>query len=180
MQNWKNVCSSYKFTSDNTIVNNLIDKDNNKYIDSDSIMNNNKYNVLIRYLLLELINLIEMNNDKTNINLCSLISMIFDLIWQEYSVKNNYEINTFLLILYSTSDEIINSSISMDDPIDKIVDQEKESMTEEQKNVADDAQLDFVEEGEALDVEPMDEDERDLGDDNMATMMHNDVNADNI
>ena len=180
LQNWKNVCSSYKFTSDNTIVNNLIDKDNNKYIDSDSIMNNNKYNVLIRYLLLELINLIEMNNDKTNINLCSLISMIFDLIWQEYSVKNNYEINTFLLILYSTSDEIINSSISMDDPIDKIVDQEKESMTEEQKNVADDAQLDFVEEGEALDVEPMDEDERDLGDDNMATMMHNDVNADNI
>ena len=41
-----------------------------------------------------------MNNDKTNINLCSLISMIFDLMWDEYAVTNNYEINKFLLILY--------------------------------------------------------------------------------
>ena len=180
LQNWKNVCASYKFSEDDNTSKNLINNDDNKYIDADSIMNNNKYNVLIRYLLLELINLIEMNSDKTNINLCSLISMIFDLMWQEYSVKNNYEINSFLLILYSTSDEIINSSISMDDPTDKLIDQEKENMTEEQKAVADDVQQDFVEEAEALDVEPMDEDDKDLGEDNLATMMHDAENSDNI
>jgi hypothetical protein len=176
LQNWKNVCASYKFSSSNIP---LIEKNNNKYIDSDTVINNNKYNILIKYLLLELINLIDMNTDKTNINLCSLISMIFDLIWQDYSIKNNYEINTFLLILYSQESEINNSSISMDDPTDKIV-EEKENMTEEQKAVVEDAQQDFIEEAEALDVEPMDEDERDLGDDNLATMMHDAENSDNI
>jgi len=180
LQNWKNVCASYKFTIDENISKNLIDKDNNKYIDSDAIMNNNKYNILIKYLLLELINLIEMNTDKTNINLCSLISMVFDLMWQDYSIKNNYEINTFLLILYSTSEEIINSSISIEDPTDKIVTQEKENMTEEQIQKVDDEQQDFIEEAEALDVEPMDDDERDLGDDTLATMMHDAENSDNI
>ena len=99
--------------------------------------------------------------------------------WQEYSIKNSYEINTFLLILYSQESEIINSSVSIDEPTDKLS-EEKENMTEEQKTVADDAQQDFIEEGEALDVEPMDEDERDLGDDNLATMMHDAENSDNI
>lgn len=179
LQNWKNVCASYKFTPDNTFYNNLIDKNNNKYIDSDVITNSNKYNVLIKYLLLELISLIEMNSDKTNINLCSLISMIFDLIWQEYNInKNSYEINTFLLILYSQDSEMINSSVNIDEPTDKIED--NENMTEEQLKKVDDAQQDFVEEAEAIDVEPMDEDERDLGDDNLAVMMHDMENSDNI
>ena len=179
LQNWKNVCHSYKFT-DTSLSKSLIEKDNNKYIDSDTIINNNKYNILIKYLLLELINLIDMNTDKTNINLCSLISMIFDLMWQEYSIKNSYEVNTFLLVLYSQDSEMINSSISMDDISDKLTLEEKENMTEIQKAVAEDIQQDFVEEAEALDVEPMDEDERDLGDDNLAVMMHDMENSDNI
>ena len=44
----------------------------------------------MKYLLLELIQLIDMNNDKTNINLCSLIAMIFDLMWEEYAPINNF------------------------------------------------------------------------------------------
>jgi len=175
LQNWKNVCSSYKFTP--LINGNLINKNNNNYIDADTVINNDKYNILIKYLLLELISLIDMNTDKTNISLCSLISMIFDLMWKEYSINNSYEINTFLLILYSQDAEIINSSISMDDiPVIE----EKENLTEEQKAVVDDVQQDFIEEAEAIDVEPMDEDERDLGDDTLATMMHDMDNTDNL
>ena len=118
-----------------------------------------------------------MNTDKTNISLCSLISMVFDLMWREYSINNSYEINTFLLILYSQDAEIINSSISMDDVP---VIEEKENLTEEQKAVVEDVQQDFIEEAEAIDVEPMDEDERDLGDDTLATMMHDMDNTDNL
>jgi len=179
LQNWKNVCSSYKF-SENTLERNLIDNNNNKYIESDAIINNNKYNMLIKYLLLELINLIDMNTDKTNINLCSLISMIFELMWQEYAIKNSYELNTFLIILYSQDSEMINSSISMDDPADKLTLEERENLTEVQKEVIDDVQQDFIEEAEAIDVEPMDEEDRDLGDDNLAVMMHDAENSDNI
>jgi len=175
LQNWKNVCSSYKFTP--LINTNLINKNNNNYIDTDTIINNDKYNILIKYLLLELISLIDMNTDKTNISLCSLISMVFDLMWREYSINNSYEINTFLLILYSQDAEIINSSISMDDVP---VIEEKENLTEEQKAVVEDVQQDFIEEAEAIDVEPMDEDERDLGDDTLATMMHDMDNTDNL
>jgi hypothetical protein len=176
LQNWKNVCASYKYSPSNIEI---INKESNKYIDADSIINNDKYNMLIKYLLLELINLIDMNTDKTNINLCSLISMIFDLIWQEYSVKNNYEINTFLLILYSQEDDIGSSSISISEYSDVLI-ESKENMTEEQIQKANEVQQDFVEEAEALDVEPMDEDERDLGDDTLATMMHDAENSDNI
>jgi len=177
LQNWKNVCASYKF------VPNDIKPNKNNFIDSESIINNNKYNILIRYLLIELINLIEINNDKTNINLCSLISMIFDLMWQEYSVPNNYEINRFLLILYSGDEETIISSTGLtdiSDSSDKITAEEREKLTDEQKEKLVEAEEDFKEESDAIDVEPMDDDEMDLGGDSLASMMHDPENADNL
>ena len=175
LQNWKNVCSSYKYTSDDIkLINEL-------WIDSDNIINNNKYNIFIRYLLIQLIQLLDMNNDKTNINLCSLISMIFDLMWDEYAITNNYEINKFLLILYSGNEEITISSVGLDDTgNNEITPEEREKLSEEQKAVLVDAEDDFKEESEAIDVEGMDEDEKDLGEDNLAVMMHDAGNSDNI
>jgi hypothetical protein len=176
LQSWKNVCASYKleFTDDIKLINN----NNNNYIDTDNVINNNKYNILIRYLLIQLIQLIDMNNDKTNINLCSLISLIFDLMWEEYSVVNNYEINKFLLILYSGDEEVTISSLGADISPDVVTVEDRDKLSEEQKAVIIEAEEDFKEENEALDVEPMDEDEKDLGEDNLAMMMHDPENAD--
>jgi hypothetical protein len=171
LQNWKNVYSSYKYIPDNIpVINNTI----NNYIDSDSISENNKYNILMKYLLLELIQLIDMNNDKTNINLCSLIAMIFDLMWEEYAPINNFEINKFLLILYSETDDVMSSSVGIEEQLPEST----EKLTEEQQAVIKDAEDDFKEETEAIDVEGMDEDEKDLGEDNLAVMMHDAENAD--
>jgi hypothetical protein len=175
LQNWKNVFNSYKYIPD-TIK--LINNNNNNYIDSDSIIENNKYNVLIKYLLLELIQLIDMNNDKTNINLCSLIAMIFDLMWEEYAPVNNFELNKFLLILYSETDDVVSSSAGVEDTSDKISAEEFEKLSDDQKAVIKDAEDDFKEENEAVDVEGMDEDEKDLGEDSLAVMMHDPENAD--
>jgi hypothetical protein len=175
LQNWKNVYNSYKYIPDNISV---INNSNNNYIDSDNITENNKYNILIKYLLLELIQLIDMNNDKTNINLCSLIAMIFDLMWEEYAPINNYEINKFLIILYSETEDVMSSTIGVEDVSDKISSEEFEKLTDDQKAVIKDAEDDFKEENEAIDVEGMDEDEKDLGDDNLAVMMHDMENAD--
>jgi hypothetical protein len=171
LQNWKNVCSSYKYIPEKVA---LIDS---KYIDSIQITENNKYNILIKYLLLQLIHLIDMNNDKVNINLCSLIALIFDLMWKEYAPIDNYEINKFLLILYSETEENIGTSITMDED-QKITPDEFEKLTDDQKEVIKDAEDDFKEENEAIDVEGMDEDEKDLGEDSLAVMMHDPENAD--
>jgi hypothetical protein len=171
LQNWKNVYSSYKYIPDNVPV---INNTNNNYIDSDTISENNKYNILMKYLLLELIQLIDMNNDKTNINLCSLIAMIFDLMWEEYAPINNFEINKFLLILYSETDDIVSSSVGIEEQLPEST----EKLTEEQQAVIKDAEEDFKEETEAIDVEGMDEEDKDLGDDNLAVMMHDAENAD--
>jgi hypothetical protein len=128
----------------------------------------------MKYLLLELIQLIDMNNDKTNINLCSLIAMIFDLMWEEYAPINNFEINKFLLILYSETDDVMSSSVGIEEQLPEST----EKLTEEQQAVIKDAEDDFKEETEAIDVEGMDEDEKDLGEDNLAVMMHDAENAD--
>jgi hypothetical protein len=168
LQNWKNVCSSYKFSSFE-ISNNVV----NNYIDSDTIIQNNKYNVLVKYLLLELCNLIDMNNDKTNINLCSLIAMIFDLMWEEYAPVNNFEINKFLLILYSETEDVVSSNIGLEEQPEDL-----EKLTEEQQAALKDAQDDFKEENEAIDVEGMDDDEKDLGEESLAQMLHDPENAD--
>ena len=91
---------------------------------------------------------------KTNINLCSLISMVFDLMWQEYSTPNSYEINKFLLILYSGLDETIINSVGVEDmSTDKITPEEKEKMTDDQKTKLVEAEEDFKEETDAIDVE---------------------------
>jgi hypothetical protein len=170
LQNWKNVYSSYKYIPDTiTLTNNK----NNNYIDSDSIIENNKYNILIKYLLLQLISLIDMNSDKTNINLCSLIAMIFDLMWEEYAPVNNFEINKFLLILYSETEDVVSSNIGLEEQPEDL-----EKLTEEQQAALKDAQDDFKEENEAIDVEGMDEDEKDLGEDSLAQMLHDPENAD--
>jgi len=170
LQNWKNVYSSYKYIPDTiTLTNNK----NNNYIDSDSIIENNKYNILIKYLLLQLISLIDMNSDKTNINLCSLIAMIFDLMWGEYAPVNNFEINKFLLILYSETEDVVSSNIGLEEQPEDL-----EKLTEEQQAALKDAQDDFKEENEAIDVEGMDEDEKDLGEDSLAQMLHDPENAD--
>jgi hypothetical protein len=172
LQNWKNVCSSYKY------IPSSITTTGNSYLDSDTIIENNNYNILIKYLLLQLIHLIDMNNDKTNINLCSLIALVFDLMWEEYAPINNYEINKFLLILYSESDENIGSNLDIEDNTGKLAPEEFEKLSDDQKEKIKDVEDDFKEENEAIDVEGMDEDEKDLGDDSLATMMHDEENAD--
>ena len=55
LQTWKSDCAGFKIKpiKDMKIV--------NDYIDSDAIINNNNNNILIRYLLVQLINLIDMN-----------------------------------------------------------------------------------------------------------------------
>jgi hypothetical protein len=173
LQNWKNVCSSYKYIPQTISVTN---NSNNNYIDSDTIAENNNYNILIKYLLLQLIHLIDMNNDKTNINLCSLIALIFDLMWEEYAPVNNYELNKFLLILYSETEENIGSSLDVEDDSGKLAPEEFEKLSDDQKEKIKDAQEDFKEENEAIDVEGMDEDEKDLGEDSLASMMNDNDN----
>jgi hypothetical protein len=177
LQNWKNVHNSYKYIYENI---DLIKNGLNNYIDSDKIIQNNKYNVFIKYLLLQLINLIDMNNDKTNINLCSLIAMIFDLMWEEYAPIDNYEINKFLIILYSETEDIMSSNIDVNDTSDKISAEEFDKLTDDQKAVIKDAEDDFKEENEAVDVEGMDEEDKDLGEDNLAVMMHDAENSDGL
>jgi hypothetical protein len=172
LQNWKNVCSSYKY------IPSSINITGNNYIDSDTIIENNNYNILIKYLLLQLIHLIDMNNDKTNINLCSLIALVFDLMWEEYAPINNYEINKFLLILYSESEENIGSNLDAEDNTGKLAAEDFEKLSDDQKEKIKDVEEDFKEESDAIDVEGMDEDEKDLGDDSLATMMHDAENAD--
>jgi hypothetical protein len=103
--------------------------------------------------------------------------------WQEYSVPNNYEINRFLLILYSGDEETIISSTGLtdiSDSSDKITAEEREKLTDEQKEKLVEAEEDFKEESDAIDVEPMDDDEMDLGGDSLASMMHDPENADNL
>jgi hypothetical protein len=158
LQNWKKVCTGYsiKPIKEIKIVNN--------FIDSDVIINNNNYNILIRYLLVQLINLIDMNSDKTNINLCSLIAMIFDLMWTEYEITNNYEINKFLLILYTGVVEYdINLSSGDEATIEKITPEEKEKLPDAEKEKIADAEEDFKEEQDAIDAEPTDQEDLDMG-----------------
>ena len=117
-----------------------------------------------------------MNNDKTNINLCSLIALIFDLMWEEYAPVNNYELNKFLLILYSETEENIGSNLDVEDDSGKLAPEEFEKLSDDQKEKIKDAQEDFKEENEAIDVEGMDEDEKDLGEDSLASMMNDNDN----
>ena len=122
-----------------------------------------------------------MNNDKVNINLCSLIALIFDLMWEEYAPVNNFELNKFLLILYSGNEEITISSSGLEDTgVEKISNEEFEKLSDDQKAVIIDQQDDFKEEAEAIDVEGMDEEDKDLGEDNLAVMMHDAENSDGI
>ena len=160
LQNWKNTCLSYKIKPTNNI--NLINRDTFHYVDSDII--NNEYSNLIRYLLIELIKLIDMNTDKTNINLCNLISMIFDSMWEDYAPKNNYEVNKFLLILYTgIEDYMVSLSNSEDIAADKPLPEDINKLPEtEKQKIADEAE-DFKEEQDALDTEPTDEEDLDLG-----------------
>jgi len=105
-----------------------------------------------------------MNSDKTNINLCSLIGMIFDSMWSEYEIKNNYEINKFLLILYSGSDEYsINLSSGEEGPVEKLTLEEKEKLPEVEKEKIANEEEDFKEEQDAIDVELTDPEDLDMG-----------------
>ena len=99
--------------------------------------------------------------------------------WDEYAPINNFEINKFLLILYSESDENIGTSIGVEDTSDKLAPEDFEKLSDDQKAVIKDAEDDFKEENEAVDVEGMDEDEKDLGEDSLASMMHDAENSDN-
>lgn len=170
LQNWKNVCSSLLFVSSESSTSQILD--------TDTINNNDKYNILIRYLLTQLLKLIDMNNDKTNINLCNCIAMIFDLMWKEYNVGNNYEINKFLLLLNSSQDEdYISSLYNVEDvaPEKVIQDQEKKSnpeMSEKVQEAQKEEQDDFKEEADAIDVEGQEADEMDLGEDGMNVLMN--------
>jgi hypothetical protein len=170
LQNWKNVTSSFTFTplTNNSILKDLI-------LDSDTINSNSHYNILIRYLLTQLINLLEFNDDKTNINLCNCIAMIFDLMWKEYNIPDNYEINKFLLLLNSTPEDNFMSTYDVDDSavevkiqdetkLNKLDIDKKEQIIEQ---TADEKE-DFKEEQEALDVEGTEPEDLDLGEE--ATM----------
>jgi len=170
LQNWKNVTTSFTFsplTNNSTIKNSLLD--------TDIINNNSHYNILIRYLLTQLLNLLEFNDDKTNINLCNCIAMIFDLMWNEYNISNNYEINKFLLLLNSTQDENYISTFDVDDntvetkpqneaKLNKLELENKELLIEKSQDEKDD----FKEEQDALDVEGTEPEDLDLGEE--ATM----------
>jgi len=101
--------------------------------------------------------------------------------WEEYTITNNYEINKFLLILYSGDEEVTISTVGLSDSANnEITPEEREKLSEDQKAVLVDAEDDFREESDAIDVEGMDEDEKDLGEDNLAVMMHDAENSDNI
>jgi hypothetical protein len=153
----------------------------NIILDVDTINNDNNYNLIIRYLLTQLLKLIEMNDDKTNINLCNCIAMIFDLMWKEYNVSNNYEINKFLLLLNSSQDQdYISSLYDVEDiaPEKVIQELEKKIIPENIQEAQKDEQEDFKEEAEALDVENQDADEMDLGEDGMSVLMHSADNND--
>ena len=83
--------------------------------------------------------------------------------------------------LYSGNEEITNSSVGLDGGEELSAEESAEAinkLTDEQKAKMADAQDDFKEEAEAIDVEGMDEDEKDLGEDSLATMMHDPENAD--
>jgi hypothetical protein len=161
LQNWKNVCFGFTVKP--------LDKINIKddFIDSDTIISNNNYNVLIRYLIMQLINLLEMNTDKTNINLASLIAMIFDNIWEEYEIKNNSEINKFLLLLYTGVEDYLITLSGVDsvatvaeqpmsaDELSKLTDEEREKITNELE--------DDKEREDAIDAEPTDAEDLDMG-----------------
>ena len=119
-----------------------------------------------------------MNNDKTNINLCNCIAMIFDIMWKEYNVENNYEINKFLLLLNSSQDQdYISSLYNVEDVGPEKVIQEQEvkatpDIAEKLQEIQKDEQDDFKEEADALDVEGQDADEMDLGEDGMNVLMN--------
>ena len=80
----------------------------------------------------------------------------------------------FLLILYSETDDIVSSSVGIEEQLPEST----EKLTEEQQAVIKDAEEDFKEENEAVDVEGMDEEDKDLGEDSLAVMMHDAENAD--
>ena len=159
LQNWKKVCFGFTVKP----LKDIKVKDN--YISSDDINENNNYNILIRYLLVQLINLIEMNTDKVNINLCSLIAMIFDNMWEEYEVKNNYEINKFLLLLYTGVEDysisisgvadIVGEEPISTDEIAKMSDEQKEKIAEQ---IEDDKERE-----DAIDYEPGEAEDLDMG-----------------
>lgn len=161
LQNWKNVCFGFTVKP--------LDKINIKddFIDSDTIISNNNYNVLIRYLIMQLIDLLEMNTDKTNINLASLIAMIFDNIWEEYEIKNNSEINKFLLLLY-TGVEDYNITLSGVDSVATVTEQpmsadELSKLTDEEREKIKNELEDDKEREDAIDAEPTDAEDLDLG-----------------
>jgi hypothetical protein len=169
LQNWKNVtnCDTFTYVSSNF--------NNNFILDSDNINNNSHYNIVIRYLLTQLLNLLQFNDDKTNINLCNCIAMIFDLMWKEYDVSNNYEINKFLLMLNSTPDDNFISSYDNDENTmeERVQNDSKSNKTElENKELivekSEDEKEDFKEEQDALDVEGTEPEDLDLGEE--ATM----------
>jgi len=159
LQNWKKVCFGFTVKP----LKEIKLKDN--YINSDDINENNNYNILIRYLLVQLINLIEMNTDKVNINLCSLIAVIFDNMWEEYEVKNNYEINKFLLLLYTGVEDYLISLSGVADVIgeDPVTPEEIANMTDEQKTKLSEQAEDDKEREGAIDYEAGDAEDLDMG-----------------
>jgi len=159
LQSWKKICFGFTVKP----LKEIKIKDN--YINSDDINENNNYNVLIRYLLVQLINLIEMNNDKVNINLCSLIAIIFDNMWEEYEVKNNYEINKFLLLLYTGVEDYLISLSGVADVVgeDPVTPEDIANMTDEQKEKLSEQAEDDKEREDAIDYEPPDPEDLDMG-----------------
>jgi hypothetical protein len=159
LQNWKKVCFGFTVKP----LKEFKLKDN--YISSDDINENNNYNILIRYLLVQLINLIEMNTDKVNINLCSLIAVIFDNMWEEYEVKNNYEINKFLLLLYTGVEDYLISLSGVADVLgeDPVTPEEIANMTDEQKTKLSEQAEDDKERLDAIDYEPGEAEDLDMG-----------------
>jgi hypothetical protein len=159
LQNWKSVIACVNFIPviDDKLVNNLI-------LDSDTINSNTNYNLLMRYLLTQLIKLLEMNTDKTNINLCPCIAMIFDLMWKEYNVNNNYEINKFLLLLNSLPDDNFMNSYDIEDTApETIIKEQIKPKTEAEEKEDQDKKDDFKEENDAIDVEGTEPEDLDLG-----------------
>jgi hypothetical protein len=163
LQNWKSVCSSATINSNININNiNVI----NNYIDSKDInsSNNEQNTILIKYLLIQLSNLLDMNTEKTNITLCNLIALIFDEMWSEYEPVKNYQMNKFLLVLYSGTDENAINTFNVDDiPTEKISVEEKEKLPEAAQKEINDQEDDFKEEQDAIDVEGTDPEDLDLG-----------------
>ena len=106
-----------------------------------------------------------MNTDKVNINLCSLIAVIFDNMWEEYEVKNNYEINKFLLLLYTGVEDYLISLSGVADVVgeDPVTPEEIANMTDEQKAKLSEQAEDDKERADAIDYEPGEAEDLDMG-----------------